>query len=428
MQEFLPYVQQLEKLATTSSLCADDWQAKTERALDGEPSRNLARLVSLGARRESGAFFTGSTLANRAFARLETTDATIRFFDPTCGAGDLLLAAARTLPIQSTLTATLREWGTRLAGCDEHAEFIRATKARLALLALYRGARALLSEPVDLIRAMPLIKVGDSLRDTGAYFGAQRILANPPYGYISAPAECAWAQGNITAAALFFEKCLRSTAVGTRIIAILPEVLRSGSRYRRWREMVATESLIEGVEPYGLFDQSADIDVFILEVTKQNKADRTSSLWCAAAARAATTVSDHFAVHVGAVVPHRNKKIGQRVAYIHARGLAPWTEVKRITEQRRFAGTLFKPPFVVVRRTSRPEDKHRAIATIVSGRRPVAIENHLLICEPNNRTLEKCRDLMRVLRDAGTSSWLNKRIRCRHLTVSALAELPWAHS
>jgi hypothetical protein len=33
--------------------------------------------------------------------------------------------------------------------------------------------------------------------------------------------------------------------------------------------------------------------------------------------------------------------------------------------------------------------------------------------------------LLRVLKSRKTDQWLNNRIRCRHLTVRSLNELPW---
>lgn len=405
---------------------AADWLSKTTLALDGEPGRHLARLVSLEARRDSGAFFTGSVLAEKAVAGSVARNQSATFFDPTCGAGDLLLAAANKLPVQPSLSATLDAWSTRLAGCESHIEFVRAAKARLALLALQRGAQTSNHDHLDLNAILPLIRVGDSLRETAPYAGANWILANPPYGYVSAPLDCAWGAGQITAAALFFEKCLQNCAPGTRITAILPEVLRSGSRYEKWRQMVATHSQVHRVEPYGLFDNSADIHVFILETTKRTDGENRPADWGTAPQRSELSVADLFGVHVGPVVPHRHKQKGSRVAYVHARGLPHWTEVQRLSEKRRFTGRLFLPPFVVIRRTSRPEEPHRAIGTIITGKRPVAVENHLIVCLPHDQTLAKCRNLLLQLKSEVTSQWLNTRIRCRHLTITAIRELPWS--
>ena len=85
----------------------------------------------------------------------------------------------------------------------------------------------------------------------------------------------------------------------------------------------------------------------------------------------------------------------------------------------------FRPPFVMVRRTSRPRDRFRAAGTIIAGKQDVAVENHLLVLMPKDRTLRSCRALLKVLQHPGSSDWLNRRICCRHLTVSSLRELPW---
>ena len=65
------------------------------------------------------------------------------------------------------------------------------------------------------------------------------------------------------------------------------------------------------------------------------------------------------------------------------------------------------------------------VATLVLGSRSVAIENHLVVFLPRDGTVESCRQLMLRLRSSRTDAWLNARLRCRHLTTSALAEMPW---
>ena len=69
--------------------------------------------------------------------------------------------------------------------------------------------------------------------------------------------------------------------------------------------------------------------------------------------------------------------------------------------------------------------KKRAIATIITGKEEVSVENHLIVLIPHDLSLESCKELMLRLRSKETDEWLNERIRCRHLTVSALNELPW---
>jgi hypothetical protein len=79
---------------------------------------------------------------------------------------------------------------------------------------------------------------------------------------------------------------------------------------------------------------------------------------------------------------------------------------------------------VVIRRTSRPGDAYRATATVIGGESPIAVENHLLVCEPKDRKLATCKKLMLQLKTDAVNKYLNGRIRCRHLTVQAIEELP----
>jgi hypothetical protein len=425
VKAFRPYVQYLESLVTLSPQEQSDWKRRATFALNGEPGRELARRVSLETRRRVGAFFTGATLAQQAIARTAVPSAYELVFDPACGVGDLLLAVARFLPVRASLRATLELWGAHLAGCDTHSEFVRAAKARLVLLALRRGARMAAGETVRLDSIFCRIRVGDGLQSTAAYSEADWVVLNPPYGYVEAPKDCEWASGRTTEAAIFFQTSLLNSPVGTRITAILPEVLRSGTRYEKWRQMVGEHSVIKKIMPYGLFDRTADIDVFILDVVKHAEPRRSlQKRWIPCGNQSDSTVGDLFDVHVGAVVPHRHRQAGPVVPYIHARATPPWARVETMLHSRRFAGSLFRPPFVVIRRTSRPEDTHRAVGTIITSVRSVAIENHLIVCSPRDGTVKSCRSLLRLLRTPSTSNWLNSRIRCRHLTVKAVRELP----
>src|SRR3546814_13351615 len=60
--------------------------------------------------------------------------------DPACGAGDLLIACARSLPILPSLEETLQAWGKRLYGRDIHPELVEVAQYRLALLARHCGS------------------------------------------------------------------------------------------------------------------------------------------------------------------------------------------------------------------------------------------------------------------------------------------------
>jgi len=425
MKSFLPYVLHLEELVRMGPHGVAGWRHRTSLALDGEPGRELAKAVDLETRRKTGAFFTGKDLARTALGTRRQTRGRTFYFDPACGAGDLLLAAARHLPIRGSLQSTLELWSTALAGCDAYAEFVRATKARLVLLALLRHASIDHNDGLDLKSLFPLINVRDGLKPSHFYSNAQWIILNPPYGYMGAPKACTWASGNVTAAGVFFEVCLQNSATGTRVTAILPEVLRSGTRYEKWRQLVVEQSNIKRLQPYGLFDRRADVDVFILDVVKQSVAKQARKIsWTTLNHQRGKSVGDMFTVHIGPVVPHRHRKVGTFAPYIHARAVTPWGSVKRITEHRRFKGTLFATPFIAIRRTSRPNDRHRATGTLIAGKRPVAVENHLIVCSPRNRTIKSCRRLLKQLKSKEIDAWLNDRIRCRHLTVASIREIP----
>ena len=74
-----------------------------------------------------------------------------------------------------------------------------------------------------------------------------------------------WSSGKVSLAALLFESFIRRARPKTHVVAILPNVLRTGSRYERWRKIVTENLEIRRVKPYGRFDRFADIDVFIVE-------------------------------------------------------------------------------------------------------------------------------------------------------------------
>ena len=129
-------------------------------------------------------------------------------------------------------------------------------------------------------------------------------------------------------------------------------------------------------------------------------------------------------MHVGPVVPHRDPELGPVHPYLHARSATPWQTITDIPEKRAYQGTVFQPPFVVVRRTSAPHDPHRAVGTVVFTEEKVAVENHLVVLVPKDGTLSSCDRLINSLRMKETDDWLNQRIRCRHLTIGVVKELP----
>jgi hypothetical protein len=418
------YVAGLLRLAVEPHSAAD-WEKRTLAALNGQASTELRRVVSLKTRRRFGAFFTGSELAAQFIAYCPKFRADTLVHDPSLGIGDLLLAAASRLPLRRTVNETLHFWGRHLTGTDLHSEFIRGAKARLILLARHRhGLKA--SGCTSAAGFFPGIRVADGLTQFTAYERATHLFLNPPFGLVLAPAECVWAGGRITASAIFVATALERARPGTELLAILPDVLRSGSFTAQWRRRIEELADIKLVEPYGIFDDSADVDVFLLRaVRRKPRVAPTPYLWTTAASEEAATLADFFNVYVGRVVPHRDTEKGREHPYIHPRCIPTWKIMRTFSETRRYKGKLYEPPFVVIRRTSRPGHPYRAAATVIAGKKAIAVENHLIVCEPKNGTLTACQDLMRQLKTKAVNEFLDARIRCRHLTVGAVAGIPF---
>jgi hypothetical protein len=423
--EFGEYARSVQGLAYASGQ-QSEWQNRVIAALDGSGNRELGRVASLETRREFGAFFTGETLSKRLLARMRARNTAIFFYDPTCGIGDLLIAAARRLPLADTLEETLRNWAQRLGGTDVIESFVATAKNRLVLLARHLLCNA---EPLKLAHSelFPHIRCADARGANDLYERATHLLMNPPFGMRPAPPECKWAGGRITAAAEFTVSALERVRPGTELRAVLPDVLRSGSFSRRWRGRVSELAEVHRVEPYGVFDDVADVDVFLLRLVRRKTSEigRAKS-WPAHPQQIGGTISDSFEVRVGRVVPHRDKEFGPKHHYIHARCVPAWEEMRSFPESRLYAGPLFRAPFVAIRRTSRPGHSYRATAAIVGGNAQVAVENHLIVCEPKDGSIASCRNLLRQLKCQNVNEFVDKRIRCRHLTVEVVKEIPYA--
>lgn len=419
LQRFISNIDQLEKREAKDQVVG--------RILNGEAAAALKRLVPLAARKEAGLFFTSHALAQRVANHLRPMlEAGYKLLDPACGAGNLFLACCRHFPTGQNLGETLAMWSERLLGYDFYPEFIRAARLRLALLAMNMHPQE--SNMLGTLYADEVfrgLKVGHAFRQPRIP-DETCVAVNPPFGHIWAPIGCKWGRGKIQAAALFLERLLHMTCEGQHVVAILPDVLRSGSRYENWRGRISSLCSSIQVELAGRFDASTDVDVFIMHVVTGGS-DAVRCMWPKPLSRAAPrhcVVSDFFDVRVGPVVPHRDPLQGSSHPYIHARTALAWHTVDQIREERRYKGTVYSPPFLVVRRTSSPSDKHRCVATIVNEQRDVAVENHLLVLQPHDKSLASCEKLLEVLKLRETDEWLNGRIRCRHLTVTAIRELP----
>ena len=164
----------------------------------------------------------------------------------------------------------------------------------------------------------------------------------------TAPSDCAWASGKVSSAALFVEKGLSLATPGTVMVAILPEVLRSGSRYDRWRNSVEEQAQIKGILPWGRFDPQTDVDVFILRLVVGVSGENAEWIPSSSPAR----LSRIAEVSVGPVVEYRHKECGPARLYASPRTIPAWSEIRDLHKRRRFDGKVYDSPFVLVENVS----------------------------------------------------------------------------
>lgn len=384
----------------------------------------LRNILSLKDMREIGSFFTGDELATEVVNAFSSPVSDESFIlDPTCGAGNLLIACSRNLIIHEYLSDTLKHWGNILFGYDLYPEFVETTKLRLILEAIKRGC--LVDCPIDTalemlkgirsVDAMSVIKVDVA--------NITHVVMNPPFSMWESPKRDYWKQGKVNAAALVFDHFLRILPDNCRICAVLPEVLRSGTRYECWREYVSRTISTAHVKIIGRFNSKTDVDVFTLS-GDVNKSE-VGIDWVTTPIHRYNKISDQFDVSVGRLVAYRDPEEGKEYPYIHSRNTPAWQIIRHIDERRKFLGAVILPPFVVIKRTSSPNDRYRASGAVIGGKEPVAVENHLIVIKPKKATIYECKKLLKVLQSSQTNSFLNSRIRCRHLTVGAVKEIPY---
>jgi N-6 DNA Methylase len=440
MIEYQPYVEHLNELV--EALVHDHRSAITfnaeaiQEALDGGAPAALRRLATIEDRRNVGAFFTSSTLADLAWAPLlPTLDHDSVIVDPACGAGSLLIPGLRALLRRTD------PWraANQLRGRDLVGSFVEATRARLTLTiaSSQPPAKQLYPHPLR----FPELQPGDALKEMAPLLdGATHIVLNPPYTPIIAPEDCTWASGKINHAAVFTEVAVSHMPADSRMVAILPEVLRSGPRYAKWREIIRQTTDIDQVVPSGAFDAQTDVDVFRLYLTKHRTRRAVVPRQTVGVTHLSSErgfhgrissnteqhVSTYFEISVGAVVPHRHPEIGPVNPFATARELPAWETISTLATERSFSGRCDTPPFVAIRRTSRPGQVPRALATIIAGTKPVAVDNHLIVARPLDGSLARCQQLLDLLQQPRTTEWLDERYRCHHLPVEAIRLIPWA--
>lgn len=383
----------------------------------------LRKLLSIDEMREAGSFFTGQALASKAISSFNKP-ITLRsiVLDPTCGAGNLLIEASRKLGVEATLSETLKEWGNVLWGFDIHKHFIEAAKIRIVIEALNRGVEQNcgLEEAFNFLSH---INVKDALTINAEEIkNVTHVVMNPPFTIWPSPKENYWKEGNVNAAGILVDKYLRVLPKNCLISAILPDVLRSGSRYSEFRQFVS-DSMDANVKIWGRFNNKTDVDVFLLSGV--NQSNQQEIQWHSAMNKN-SSIADYFDVRTGPLVAYRDPEEGNEYAYFYPKNCPKWEVIKSAVERRRFSGKVLQPPFVVIKRTSSPSDRSRASATLINLSEPVAIENHMIVVTPKDGKVNTCKKLMRVLQSQQTNDFLNERIRLRHLTVGVIRDIPFA--
>jgi hypothetical protein len=402
----------------------------TAAHLDGLAYHRLRQTVPIEARRASSTFFTSSALRARLFAPyrdLLARGATV--LDPACGIGDLLIAALNLLPDSWSRIRIRRHVGTHFFGRELIPVLAEVARHRLQLavemISPSRGKGEILP--------LPLVQAGDGLDDEVPYASARLVLLNPPFARTPLPEATYWAEGLVSEAAPFTLHTLEQCRGGTNVAVVLPDVLRSGSRYKKWRDAIEKLAIVDKIEIVGLFDSWTDVDVFVAHFRVRPRRHSSTAtgvqlVWRGVDRPSAlvTCLGDVASVSIGDVVPHRHEETGPEVPYLTVLS-TPIGATVETAPKRKFPGRVHEAPFVVIRRTSAPTrgGAPRIASSLVHTKLgAVAVENHLIIIKPYLGTLGSCRRLMKQLNDPAVTAWLDIRLRTRHLTKQALLELP----
>jgi hypothetical protein len=422
MKAYEPFVQELQRqVATFISQPRHTWREAALKYTNGFAAEELRRLVDLDTRRKFGAFFTDTTLAGAVlnFFLPDFTEESF-IYDPACGTGNLLISVAEYCN-NNGRSINLKK---QLLGTDIHNEFVRA--ARLRLMTEY----LLKLNVTNNCQVTPdefSIVQGNGLEDNPFFKKATHFFVNPPFNQIAYSEKLGWANGKVSAASLFVKKILDYCNPGASVIAILPDVLKSGSRYKKWRGEIEQKANVGQIKLLGQFDNYADVDVYAISLTrKTRKNGRLKKLnqLDSNLRHNKLVISDLFKVSVGTVVDNRDIHQGECRPYVVSRGLEGWTVQKVISKTRKHLGKAIIGPFVVIKRTSRLTDKKRAIATIINSKEPTYVDNHLIVLRPKTRTLKACKEVVSILKEQRINEWINMNIRCRHLTVKVVKSIP----
>lgn len=391
-------------------------------SIELEESYALSKLTQTQ-RKNFGVFFTPFELAEIASKKFNYTEDNGTVLDPACGTGNLLLKVAEKLPSKSTTQETLKDWNQKLHGLDINDEFIEIAKKKIVKLAISRSTTVTTATLSELSNLLTNIRRGDFLVEHKSYIGTiDNVFMNPPFCPINTPNNISWSSGKSNAAATFMDISIKILPQNGKLVAILPDVLKSGSRYERWRAAMS-EELDYDTDDFGSFEKDVQIDVFFLNGVKSKNNDTRENKH-ATTEMNASTLSNSFEVCVGPVVPHRDKATGINAPFAHAKILPAWTVVNQLSERITHSGKKISTPFIAIRRTSSPRDKYRIVGSIVNCQEAVAVENHIIVLRPLDGKLSTCKKMLNHLKSKEINDYINSNIRCRHLTVKVVKLLP----
>jgi hypothetical protein len=401
-------------------------EAAQHMLINGHANELVYDALTREERRANGIFFSDAKWARALVEKIDLRKWK-RFLDPSCGTGDLLIEICKQLPLKSSRSETVLAWSRMLGAIERNEHFLKIAWARIQALAMQRHG-----EPIDESGFIPMpggFLAANALKVPLDIKEGDCVVMNPPFQRVPTHPKSEIGRGLRSAAAVHIERVLSFAPNNVAFAAILPEVLRSGTLYHSFREMLDRRLAVSQFSCEGNFGGDADIDVAILHGVTCKKivddvASQSSATGNGNGRKAPSCVGDLFSVQVGPVVPHRAPRAGQRYSYLTARNCPAWGTVNVSTETDRFKAKVMSGPFVVVRRTSSPADTKRARATLVKGKGPWLVDNHLLVLTPKSRSVGDCAKLLVSLQDNRTDDWLNRQIRCRHLTVSSILNLP----
>lgn len=421
MQNFNPYSKSLEKYITNHG--SDRENIAWDELLNFDSMDLILReYLTKEEMKEAGSYFTGQQLATAAVGYFDKSiDNNSKVLDPACGAGNLLIEYSRRLEVHNNLSQTLENWGERLFGFDIHQSFVDCAKFRLIIEAIKRGCQIDCSID-DSLNLLSNIIVKDAMSATNEdVANITHVVMNPPFVNWTPGKGQLWGSGKVNAAAVMLSHYLDIMPNGCEFSAILPEVIRTGTRYAPLREF-ASSKLTAECNIWGRFNKKTDADVFQLY---GKKASSDKKINWQKEYQSDNILSDKFDVFIGPLVAYRDTQEGDEYPYVHAKNCVNGSEINNIKEKRRFLGKVVESPFVVIKRTSSPSDKLRAAASIISVKNAkVAVENHLIVVKPKSNSISECRSLLQHLQSDFVNEYFNQVIRMRHLTVSSIKKIP----